>query len=755
MKNIFYILLLLPTIIFAQYPSNSGQKITLGEQTTADGLVYRGLAADTTRKPSVDTMAFILLDTNTNIIWQYKKAVNNAWTRVGGSISSGLTGVLPVANGGTGSTSYISGAIPYSNGTSLTSDTSKIFFDNTNKRLGINTSVPEASFDLRKGNGAIFEVEYTAASGGKGVQFIDSDDNESKFQIISGTSADNAFIPSIQVTRSSNQLNAHGVGVFYVTQVNDYIDSLSTNAATTYVITKNNGTTPVTKMNLFVLRNANNIRFTITHDGKVGLVNQVPTARLHIPAGTNVLAPLKFNSGVNLETPEVGAMEFSNIGGTNKLYISPANNLRKEIAYTDFTNASGTLPVANGGTGITTFTSTGRIPYASSATALTTNSNLLYDGTRLRVNQVAIGDTSSNTVGITNLLSLSGGSGAGFTLKSSYDSPILRSFTFLINAVGNVGFWNNNLSSYAYFINNSNNFLGLGNVAPTERLHVVGNGLFTGSVTANSLSLTTPLSVANGGTGIIEMPAGYILHGDGTSVDTSLGLFFNRSTSSLGVNTNNPAATIESIGELRINGVATGNGLGVFRLKGAKSNVNGFRFEFDNSNNTTQLINFYSGPMIFGNANAEDMRLSGAGELNIGYGATDNGAYPLQVNGQIFATNATIATSDEKFKENITPLTKGLEIVNKLKPVTFNFISDTENNFSEYEEVGFIAQDVDRALSTESFSKSIVKSADDSEPTSTMGLATQNLIPILVKAIQEQQAFIKALEQRILTLENK
>ena len=166
------------------------------------------------------------------------------------------------------------------------------------------------------------------------------------------------------------------------------------------------------------------------------------------------------------------------------------------------------------------------------------------------------------------------------------------------------------------------------------------------------------------------------------------------------------------------------------------------------------IMRFYTKPT---NANgvSERMRINEVGELGIGYGATDNGAYPLQVNGQIFATNATIATSDEKYKENIAPLNKGLEIVNKLKPVTFNFISDTENNFSEYEEVGFIAQDVDRALSTETFSKSIVKSSDSSEPTSTMGLATQNLIPILVKAIQEQNALIKALEQRILILENK
>jgi hypothetical protein len=48
-------------------------------------------------------MAYMVLDTTTNIMWHYKKATSNAWLRVGGSISSGLTGVLPVANGGTGS----------------------------------------------------------------------------------------------------------------------------------------------------------------------------------------------------------------------------------------------------------------------------------------------------------------------------------------------------------------------------------------------------------------------------------------------------------------------------------------------------------------------------------------------------------------------------------------------------------------------------------------------------------------------------
>jgi hypothetical protein len=75
-------LFLLPCLAWAQYPSNGNQKITLGEQTTADGLIYRGVLADTVRKPSIDTMAYMVLDTTTNIIWHYKKATSNAWLRL-------------------------------------------------------------------------------------------------------------------------------------------------------------------------------------------------------------------------------------------------------------------------------------------------------------------------------------------------------------------------------------------------------------------------------------------------------------------------------------------------------------------------------------------------------------------------------------------------------------------------------------------------------------------------------------------------
>jgi hypothetical protein len=263
------------------------------------------------------------------------------------------------------------------------------------------------------------------------------------------------------------------------------------------------------------------------------------------------------------------------------------------------------------------------------------------------------------------------------------------------------------------------------------------------------------LPVANGGTNRTTMPAGYILHGDGTSVDTSLGLFWDRTNNRLAINNNSPSTflyitggngnqlTLDNKGE-RYTQLSFKNNASLNKAYVYYDN-NTSRFEFGGTANTAiALIT----------DNSEKMRVNTNGKVWIGYTA-DQGDYGLQINGTPQATGALVVTSDKKFKENITPLNKGLEIVNKLKPVTYNFISNTKNNFSVNEEVGFIAQDVDRALSTETFAKSIVNSADDSEPTATMGLATQNLIPILVKAIQEQQVVIKALEQRIINLENK
>jgi hypothetical protein len=254
------------------------------------------------------------------------------------------------------------------------------------------------------------------------------------------------------------------------------------------------------------------------------------------------------------------------------------------------------------------------------------------------------------------------------------------------------------------------------------------------------------LPVANGGTNLTTLSAANRIPfaSSATALTTDNGLRFDNSTNkSLIVENASGAATLSIFGE-----PASGSIIRVGRGKNTAVLAQIDNKIFYGGGDADGFSGFFAG-------GEERMILNTAGELGIGYGATDNGAYKLQVNSQIFATNATIATSDIRFKENIQPLDKGLEIINKLKPVKFNFITTTENNFSEFDEIGFIAQDVEGAMSTELFAKAVVKKLDEDKDDSALGLMTEKLIPILVKAIQEQQALIKALEQRIINLENK
>ena len=118
--------------------------------------------------------------------------------------------------------------------------------------------------------------------------------------------------------------------------------------------------------------------------------------------------------------------------------------------------------------------------------------------------------------------------------------------------------------------------------------------------------------------------------------------------------------------------------------------------------------------------------------------AVGAGAYANDLN--ITSTGVlTTASSDEKYKYNILPINYGLNTILQLKPVNFQWIKGEEND------LGFIAQDV----------ADIIPEAVDTNWNSDLLMRYESLIPILTKAIQEQQALIKALEQRILILENK
>ena len=153
-------------------------------------------------------------------------------------------------------------------------------------------------------------------------------------------------------------------------------------------------------------------------------------------------------------------------------------------------------------------------------------------------------------------------------------------------------------------------------------------------------------------------------------------------------------------------------------------------------------------PMLFFTNGLERARITTDGEVMVA-GSTDQGAYNLQVNGTgVWGAGAYVNGSDARIKDDIVPLTSGLDVVAKLKPVQFRYKESWSKDTSV--QPGFIAQDLQAALADQPYVDGVVLQGPE-----YMSVAYQALIPLLTKALQELKADNEALKARVATLENK
>lgn len=103
--------------------------------------------------------------------------------------------------------------------------------------------------------------------------------------------------------------------------------------------------------------------------------------------------------------------------------------------------------------------------------------------------------------------------------------------------------------------------------------------------------------------------------------------------------------------------------------------------------------------------------------------------------------NAWNFASDRRLKKNIKSIKNGLEVVEKLNPVKFDFKDDKRND--SYES-GFIAQEV----------KEIIPQAITEDENGFLALGMNSITPYLAGAIKELSEKVKKLEARIKELEN-
>lgn len=109
---------------------------------------------------------------------------------------------------------------------------------------------------------------------------------------------------------------------------------------------------------------------------------------------------------------------------------------------------------------------------------------------------------------------------------------------------------------------------------------------------------------------------------------------------------------------------------------------------------------------------------------------------------EVWAANGTIQTSDERTKQNIDDSPYGLAEIMELRPVTFEWKDSPEYG----QKVGLIAQEVQPIIKEVVRTQTVRVTKEGQrtlEDTELMGLNYAELVPILVKAIQEQQVVIE------------
>lgn len=116
--------------------------------------------------------------------------------------------------------------------------------------------------------------------------------------------------------------------------------------------------------------------------------------------------------------------------------------------------------------------------------------------------------------------------------------------------------------------------------------------------------------------------------------------------------------------------------------------------------------------------------------------------------GEMIADSVACLASSARFKENIKPLASGLDEVMRFRPISYRYKAEgifAKNANFQRERVGFLAEAVN-----EIDPRFVGYEADGKTPR-TVGY--EQMVPLLVKAIQEQQLLIQGLKGRVAVLE--
>jgi Chaperone of endosialidase len=346
-------------------------------------------------------------------------------------------------------------------------------------------------------------------------------------------------------------------------------------------------------------------------------------------------------------------------------------------------------------------------------------------------------------------LTLSGSSGGGGDVSQIDFLRIGSNVTSSIKAIRDGGNTSGALTFYTAVsgsntermrLDSSGN-LGIGTSSPSSKLQVNGNFRVEGAT--SEILMATGAERTISASGSASSTALTFKRWNGSSYVNDVVM---DGSGNLGIGTSSPAVRL-SFGTQFIGNNGYANAIRVYDNGEVSTSQtsNSYGFGFIDSGALSYTAGTGGSHRFFTN-NTERARITSGGEVYIA-GTTDQGAYNLQVNGTgVWGAGAYVNGSDERLKDNIQTLNDGLAVVSQLRPVTFQY--KPEHSKDQSVQPGFIAQELQQAMDGKAYLDGVVQSGPE-----YLNVAYQNLIPILTKAIQEQQALITSLTARVALLE--
>jgi hypothetical protein len=669
------------------------------------------------------------------------------------------------------STNLTAGSIPFiGTGGLFSQDNTNFVWDNTNKRLGINTNSPSVSLDVHGTTGVLVQVNNTGAADSK-IAFLQA--STAKWRI---GNLYNAGANSFHIYNNSNATTPLVIlsdNSFFFNGTSAYTFAGTILANLNLGIKENVGTTSAsgcTTINMLSSGATNTFQLVYGTSNQANLVfNNAANYSYTFPSATGTLA---LTSNLSSYLPLAGGTLSGALTINSTLYINPTNtgltgldvasnntsfrsdNLEGSKRQLLLTMGSGTLIQfsaqgygAARGTDLAFYTSSASGLNGSPAIYMTggnnigiltgsPTANLDVNGTgRIRSTLLVDSYITTNSVNITSTTNAT----LNFSSATSYSNSLTFAVNSSIVATLNFGSTYTQYQSFGTYghlfkLSDGTNALALRNDSTIAQFDITiqgtgfgfsGNGYVSGNFGVGTTSPSAKFQVV----GDIYVGSYHSTNKLCLGADPNQYLNYNSTLDGIVIasvgatafyTNSNERMRIRTTGEVGINTGGVVNQ--TLRVKGFTSNTSSYPLSIVNSSDTDL---FY-------------VRSDGAFNSGVLSSFTTGSAANMYVdpgNGFLYRS-----TSSLKYKKDVLDYNKGLDVIKQMRPVYYKGKNDGDKQFA-----GFIAEEIHDLGLTE-----FVQYAADETPDA---LAYQNMTALLTKGIQQLDTRLTNVEEALLTLQ--